>query len=128
MNNNRGDRLLIEYHKVSEETLKVIDALVYNKTGAGCHLFHDTERWNAMVLVTAKNGNTLNRDTFRRGTLYNDLKGLEFNDFSTVAQNRIDNVLNSFLKRPEVRSVTYCEEAEQWIKDAREIYEGQPLA
>ena len=124
MSKNRLDRILIEYHKVSKAQLLEIDGMIYNKIAAGCHLFHDAERWNAMVLVTAKNAEKINRDAFRRGSLFNELKQLEYNEFSTVAQNRIDYVLNSFLKRPDVYSVTDCDDAQEWIKQAREIDAG----
>jgi hypothetical protein len=55
-----------------------------------------------MVLVTAEENREFNRDCFTRGALANHLKKEGLFEFKKIADNRLDDELKSYIKRPDV--------------------------
>ena len=71
---NRRDQFLLEIHQTNVDSLGRMDTLIYCHTDAASWCFHDKDSWNAMILVVAREGTTLNRDTFTRSALVNVFK------------------------------------------------------
>ena len=76
---------MLTYTNISEEDLKRVDGIIWGHFGSSNWCFSNQTTWAGVVVVHAKPGETINRDAFNRGKVFENLKKFSFENIRRAA-------------------------------------------
>ena len=120
LSHHRRERMMLRFHNISGEDLKIADGIVWGHLESSNWLFSNSETWAGVLVAHAKAGSSINRDAFTRGALFDNLKIHGVANFSRVPAPQVEAALRQFVENPNVISVTCAEEAEAFLKSIRD--------
>ena len=102
--------MMLTYTNISEEDLKRVDGIIWGHFGSSNWCFSNQTTWAGVVVVHAKPGESINRDAFNRGKVFENLKTFSFEKYARVAAPQVESALRQFVQDPDVIAVTHDED------------------